>query len=212
VVDLGAGTGVLTAELLATGAEVVAAEPVAGMRRVLAAAHPEARLVGSRAEALPLRDAGVDAVTAAQAFHWFDAEAALAEIHRVLRPAGWLAVLFNIRDLEDPLQADLDELLLPYRADTPSWASREWDDALRTARGFSAPVGHTEAHLHSLDEEGFAARVTSISFVARMDPAERARLLQEVDALFHRHATEGRVAMRYRAELSLLQREGGPAS
>ena len=83
VVDLAAGTGKLTRELVRTGAEVIAVEPLAEMRAEL---PPEATALEGTAEAIPLGDGSADAVTVAQAFHWFDAEPALAEIHRVLRP------------------------------------------------------------------------------------------------------------------------------
>jgi SAM-dependent methyltransferase len=208
VLDLGAGTGMLTRHLLARGAEVIAAEPVAGMRTVLRDAHPAALTVAARAEALPLPDGTVDAVTVAQAFHWFDADAALAEMHRVLRPGGLVAVLFNIRDLDDPLQAELDEQLRADRGDTPSWASRDWDAALRDAAGFAPPEEHAEAHVHHLDGDGFVARVASVSFVARLPEDRRQQVLREARELFHRHAVDGRVGMAYRAELSLLRRLG----
>jgi SAM-dependent methyltransferase len=206
VLDLGAGTGMLTRHLLDRGAEVVAAEPVAGMRAALAEAHPRALVVGARAEALPLGDASVDAVAVAQAFHWFDATAALAEVHRVLRPGGWLAVLFNVRDLTDPLQAELDAHLREDRGDTPSWASRDWDTPLREAQGFGAPQEHHETHVHRLDADGFVARVASVSFVARLPEQRRRQVLDGSRELFSRHAVDGRVGMRYRAELSLLRR------
>jgi SAM-dependent methyltransferase len=206
VLDVGAGTGMLTRHLLARGAEVVAAEPVAGMRAALAEATPRALVVGARAEALPLADASVDAVTVAQAFHWFEAPVALAEVHRVLRPDGWLAVLFNVRDLSDALQAELDQQLRDVRGDTPSWASRDWDAALQEARGFSAPEEHVEEHIHRLDADGFVARVASISFVARLAEPRRRQVLDGARELFGRHAVDGWVGMRYRAELSLLRR------
>src|SRR5207249_4825593 len=79
VLDLAAGTGKLTRMLATTGATVVAVEPVAGMRRVLAQAVPGARVLNGTAEAIPVADGAVDAVTVAQAFHWFDADRAVAE-------------------------------------------------------------------------------------------------------------------------------------
>src|SRR6185503_12958613 len=103
VLDLAAGTGKLTRLLMPTGAGLVAVEPVAGMRARLLAAVPEVEVLDGTAEALPLPDGSVDAVVCAQAWHWFDSAAALAEVRRVLRPgparaAGGLAVVFNIRD------------------------------------------------------------------------------------------------------------------
>src|SRR3954471_16036477 len=98
VCDLAAGTGKLTRLLVATGADVVAVEPVPGMRAQLAEVLPEIEALDGTAEAIPLDDASVDAVTVAQAFHWFKFDEALAEIKRVLRPGGWVVILFNRRD------------------------------------------------------------------------------------------------------------------
>ena len=106
VVDLAAGTGKLTRLLLATGAEVVAVEPVAEMRAALPAG---ARTVDGTAEAMPLTTASADAVAVAQAFHWFDGDAALAEIHRVLRPGGALALVWNRRRMDEPLNQAIQE-------------------------------------------------------------------------------------------------------
>lgn len=95
VVDLGAGTGKLTRQVAALGADVVAVEPAAGMRRRLEAKVPDVPVLDGTAEDIPLPDASVEVVTAGQAFHWFDTRRALDEIARVLRPNGWLALLWN---------------------------------------------------------------------------------------------------------------------
>jgi ubiquinone/menaquinone biosynthesis C-methylase UbiE len=86
VLDLGAGTGKLTSLLVETGIEVVAVEPDAAMRAQLAAAVPGATIRAGTAERIPLPDGSVDAVVVAQAWHWFDASAAVPEIARVLTP------------------------------------------------------------------------------------------------------------------------------
>jgi ubiquinone/menaquinone biosynthesis C-methylase UbiE len=96
VVDLAAGTGKLTRPLAATGATVVAIEPVAEMRARIGPAAE--RALDGTAEAMPLPDGSADAVTVGQAFHWFDGPAALAEIHRVLRPAARLVIEIMHRD------------------------------------------------------------------------------------------------------------------
>ncbi|HWJ96893.1 MAG TPA: methyltransferase domain-containing protein, partial [Acidimicrobiales bacterium] len=102
VVDLAAGTGKLTRLLAATGASVTAIEPVDAMRDQLLQACPGVEAVSGTAEAIPLPDRTVDALTVAQAFHWFDPAAALAEIARVLRPGGALGIVFNERDTREP--------------------------------------------------------------------------------------------------------------
>ncbi|MBV8217893.1 MAG: class I SAM-dependent methyltransferase, partial [Solirubrobacterales bacterium] len=88
MLDVAAGTGKLTRELVATGATVIAVEPVPAMRAVLERVVPEARALDGTAETLPIDSGTVDAITAASAFHWFDAAAAAAEFRRVLRPGG----------------------------------------------------------------------------------------------------------------------------
>jgi SAM-dependent methyltransferase len=110
VLDLGAGTGKLTRELVALGADVTAVEPDAAMLERLRAVLPDVAAHRAPAEEIPLPDAGVDAVCVGQALHWFDEERALPEIARVLRPGGVLAGLWNADDHRVPWVARLAEL------------------------------------------------------------------------------------------------------
>jgi SAM-dependent methyltransferase len=96
VLDLGAGTGKLTHTLVDRYAHVIAVEPLDELRAILARRLPGAEVRAGAAEAIPLDDASVDAVFAGQAFHWFANDAAVAEIARVLRPGGVLALLWNV--------------------------------------------------------------------------------------------------------------------
>jgi SAM-dependent methyltransferase len=98
VLDLGAGTGKLTATLVAMGAEVIAVEPDPAMLSELRRTLPAVRALPGSAEAMPLPDASVDAVLAGHALHWFDMDAAGPEIARVLAPGGILAGLWNVID------------------------------------------------------------------------------------------------------------------
>lgn len=111
VLDLAAGTGKLARQLRDRGADVVAVEPDAGMRATFVRVLPEIDVLDGAAEAIPLADGSVDAVTVGQAFHWFDREPALAEMHRVTRPGGGFALLWNKRLYDDPAIAPLEELL-----------------------------------------------------------------------------------------------------
>lgn len=115
VLDLAAGTGKLTQQLVARGVDVVAVEPDPGMRAVLRRVLPDVELHDGFAENIPLADASVDAISVGQAFHWFDGERALAEMRRVLRPGGGVALLWNRWDAEDPLLGAVDRLLADVR-------------------------------------------------------------------------------------------------
>ena len=111
VVDLGAGTGKLTRTLVELGHRVTAVEPLAEMLRELGVAVPEATAVEGSAEQIPVPDASTDVVVCAQAFHWFDHNAALPEIARVLRPGGYLALVWNVRDDREPWVGRLSEVI-----------------------------------------------------------------------------------------------------
>jgi ubiquinone/menaquinone biosynthesis C-methylase UbiE len=112
VLDLGAGTGKLTRPLVERVGRVIAVEPDRGMRAVLTRATEAYRVIDGRAESIPLDGASVDAVLVGQAFHWFATEAALAEIGRILRPGGGLALIWNEwSKAEPPIPAEAEEIV-----------------------------------------------------------------------------------------------------
>lgn len=199
VLDLAAGTGVLTRPLLEAGLEVVAVEPVAEMR---AALPRSVRALDGTAEAIPLAAGEVDAVVVGQAFHWFDGDAALSEIHRVLLPEGVLALFWNVRLLDHPVHAAIDDLIRPHRGDTPRHRSGAWRAAFDRTRLFGAGEEHVFPNSQELDADGLAARVGSTSFVAALDPPARERVLVQARAL----AGEGTVTLPYRTEVQLWRR------
>jgi SAM-dependent methyltransferase len=201
VLDLAAGTGKLTALLVGTGASVVAVEPVTEMRAVLERALPGVAAYAGTAEAIPLADASVDAVTVGQAFHWFRGEAALAEIHRVLREDGGLGLVWNVRNESVPWVARLTEIMEPHRGDAPAYRTGAWREAFQRTALFGL-LSHAEVrHVHRLTPEAVVARVASVSFVAVLPEPKRRRLLGEVRELL---ATDPRT--RGRAEVELPYR------
>jgi SAM-dependent methyltransferase len=182
-VDLGAGTGKFTPRLLETRAEVIAVEPVAAMRDRLVARLPAVRALEGTAEAIPLADGSVDAVICAQAFHWFASSAALAEIHRVLRPGGSLGLIWNVRDESVPWVAAITDIIRPYEGDAPRYASGAWR-LLFPADGFSPldEVHFANPHVGPA-EAVIVDRTLSISFIAALPAEEREAVATEVRAL-----------------------------
>jgi SAM-dependent methyltransferase len=183
VVDVGAGTGKLTRLLVATHARVIAVEPVEEMRGVLLERVPGAEVRAGTAEELGLPDGSADLIAVAQAFHWFDHERALAEFHRVLAPGGRLALVWNMRDLADPLQRAVEDLIAPYRHSNDATAKPRWRTPLEESRLFGPVTVQRMPNEQLLTVEGLCERVASTSFVAVLQPAERDALLDRVRAL-----------------------------
>jgi ubiquinone/menaquinone biosynthesis C-methylase UbiE len=204
VVDLAAGTGKLTRLLTATGATVVGVEPVDEMRTALERTTPDADARAGTAEHTGLPGASADAVTVAQAFHWFDGPAALAEIHRILRPNGKLALVWNVRDLDHPTQRAVEDLFTPYRGDTPSHRSGRWRAALEDTNLFRRTTRSRFRNLQTLDADGLSRRVASTSFIAELANAERERVLDGARAIAAK--LPERFPFPYSTEIELFER------
>jgi SAM-dependent methyltransferase len=193
VLDLGAGTGKLTRLLLTRFARVVAVEPADAMRRLLAELCPDAEALAGSAEAIPLADASVDAVFSAEAFHWFDGERALAEIARVLRPRGALALMWNVPagPTQPPIEA-LERLVDdrapwdlaydPCDLNADRFASGEWRAAFAGSR-FDELRDASFANAQTLDRDGFVALLASMGWVADLPDDERLPLLEIIRSL-----------------------------
>jgi ubiquinone/menaquinone biosynthesis C-methylase UbiE len=187
VVDIGAGTGKLARLLLGTGAEVIAVEPVAAMRDQFTRVLPHTRILDGTAEALPLPDGSADAATAAQAFHWFANAKALAEIHRVLKPHGRLGLIWNNRNAESGWTREVWALIERETNDLPRYRKGNWRQAFAEYAGFRPTAERSFDHAQRGNFAMFSDRISSLSFVANMDEAERAKMIIEVRQLLERH-------------------------
>jgi SAM-dependent methyltransferase len=175
VLDLGAGTGKLTRGLVQLGADVVAVEPGAQMLDQLRAAVPQAEALQGSAEAIPLPDGSLDVVVAGQAYHWFDLDRALPELHRVLRPSGRLALLWIWWDLRDPRQQRLVELL-----DRPP---RVEFGRLPEPPSFVELESAVLESVRTMTPEDIVGRISTSSAAASADPEARRALLESVNEL-----------------------------
>ncbi|AEE46793.1 class I SAM-dependent methyltransferase [Cellulomonas fimi] len=181
VLDLAAGTGKLTARLVASGYDVVAVEPSDGMRAELERSVPEADARPGSAEATGLPDACVDAVTVAQAWHWFDEAAAASEVARVLRPGGRLAVLWNVRDATTDWVARWTEIV--HTGDPLDTSARE--PGLGPA--FDAPEHRTFTWSMRMATSDLRVLAASRSHLLTLPAGERDALLDRVDELVATH-------------------------
>jgi ubiquinone/menaquinone biosynthesis C-methylase UbiE len=180
VLDLGAGTGKLTASLLETGSDVFAVEPDEGMLNVLAERLPEVRATLGSAEEIPVADAQFDVVVVAQAFHWFDQERALPEIARVLKSGGHLALVWNRPDTRVPWVRRLMSILHePDAGDKTPSSLATMDSPL-----FGEYVEETFKQRQMIDARTVLDFAGSRSYVNTLPEAARAAKLAEVSDFY----------------------------
>jgi SAM-dependent methyltransferase len=208
VADVGAGTGLLTQGLLARGWQVLAVEPNAAMRAACDArlgALPGYRSAEGRAEAIPAADASLDLITAAQAFHWFEPEAARAEALRVLSPAGQVALIWNDRQRDQPLHRALDEEVFERYGGERRLRLLAHEDRGQLGRffGAAAPREWQHPHRHGLGEAGLISLVFSRSYMPRPDSEQGRVVSAAVRDIFARFAREGQVQLPYTTVLML---------
>jgi SAM-dependent methyltransferase len=209
VCELAAGTGKFTRLLATVAPRLFAVEPVAGMRATFRGFFPEVPLLAAAAEAMPFRDASLDVVIAAQAWHWFDHERAGAEMQRIVRTGGGLGLIWNARDRGvswvDAIWGIMDRV--EKRA---PWRDHEnWRESAAVVPGFGPMVTAEFRHVQTLTPAQVEQRIASVSHVAVLPVAERTAVLAEVRAVLeHDDATRGRdlVELPYRVDCIAYRR------
>jgi SAM-dependent methyltransferase len=179
VLELGAGTGKLTRELVDQGHAVFATEPDEAMLAVLRERVPEVSAKVATAEEIPANDRSVDVVVVAQAFHWFDHERALPEIARVLRPDGHVALVWNFFDQRIPWVRRLVNVVGEHSA-----TSNSASEALEGHELFEPVERTTFAFWQDVNRDTLVDIVASRSYVASLPEAEREAKLHAVRALY----------------------------
>lgn len=218
IVDLAAGTGLLTEPLVAAGHQVLAIEPAAPMIRLLAERVPGTPAVQAVAEALPLTRRCTDVLVVGQAFHWFDTGAALAEAARVLRPGGTLGLIWNYRDSSVPWVGRLSALL---RADgkLEERTATELVAAVDETGLFTPMEQRAFRSWQPIDRDQLLGLVRSRSYIATLDRTDRQGVLDRVGQLYDTTAPPSGgllmlpyVCRCYRARLRRLPRPPGAGS
>lgn len=204
IVDIGAGSGKLTALFLENGYDVIAVEPGDGMRMAA-----EARFAGNArfsshrgtAEATGLGDQSVDWIVVGQAAHWFDLEPARREFARILRPGGGMALMWNMMNPNDSATAGLRQVLNEHRLPTPPARRPNSDEANRRillGKDYDAFVFEQESRL---DQETLTRLALSRSYSPKPDDPGYRSLLAAIELLFKTHAVDGSFVVRYETEL-----------
>ena len=210
VCDLAAGTGKLTRLLFPAGAWLVAVEPVDGMSRYLRSVLPEVPLLAATAECLPFDRATLDAVTVAQAFHWFDADRAFAELSRVLRPGGRLGLIWNARDRSEPWVDEMWGIMDRFEKRAPWRDHDRWSNAALGERAGFGPLHSAEfRHEQRLTPDDVVQRFASVSHIAALEPSGRDAVLDKVRSVLEAHpdtAGKSELVIPYRVDAYWCER------
>ncbi len=203
--DIGAGTGISARLVADRGVRVIAVEPGDVMRRA-AAPHPRVAWLAATAEAIGLATGSVDLVVCAQSFHWFHTRAAVAELARILKPGGRLAIMWNRRSMTEPLTAGFRQAILDSGGEVPA-EQMPFVPAIVSEDGLFTPCErHAYANSQRLDLEGLIGRAHSASYVPKSGEAGQ-RLLDRLRALHARFAApDGTVTLVYETEVYLSRR------
>lgn len=198
--DIGSGTGLLARLFLDFGCDVTGVEPNPEMRATgerMLLGQPRFQTVNGRAEATTLPDSSVDFVTAGQAFHWFEPTAARTEFQRILKPAGWVILIWNERSITPGFMTEYEELQNRFAREKPHPTGSE----------LTAFYGHANWRLaripnrQQLDEEGLRGRIESSSWSPLPGAESYEPMMREITRLFRKYQEGGQVTIEYETEI-----------
>ena len=205
IADLASGTGIWTRILLENGNKVFGVEPNAEMRQAgeqFLADFPNFTSIAGTAEATTLPDASVDFVTAAQAAHWFHRERARQEFLRILKPGGWLVLVWNERLTDStPFLRDYEQLLLTFGTDYKDVRHERTADAVNEFFKPALFQGRVFPMRQEFDYAGVEGRLLSSSYAPGPDHPNHAPMLRDLRRIFEARATAGRVAFDYKTRV-----------
>ncbi len=202
IADIGSGTGLLSELFLKSGNRVFGVEPNQEMREggeEYLQSYPGFTSVNGSAEATTLANGSVDFVTAGQAFHWFEPQKTREEFRRILRPQGWVVIVWNERLTDTtPFLRDYEALILQFGTDYSRVnESYPREEQMHHFFGAHAFTKHDLANLQEFDFEGLGGRLRSSSFAPTEGHPNYAPMMAELERIFRAHGRDGRVRMEY---------------
>jgi SAM-dependent methyltransferase len=201
VADIGSGTGLLTGLFLARGNRVFAVEPNPEMRAAgerLLGSHPRFTSVAAPAEATTLPDGSIDFITVGQAFHWFDRERCRGEFRRILRPEGWVALVWNDRRIDaTPFLVEYEQLLRTFATDYAKVDHKQIDLAVLREFFKIEPARRVFPNFQRFDLNSLRGRLLSASYVPEAGEPRHEEMLRALQKLFEKHHQEGSVTLEY---------------
>jgi len=206
IADIGSGTGILSELFLQNGNPVYAIEPNREMREAgkqLLQGHPNFHSIDGRAEATTLSDQSVDFVTAGQAYHWFDQSQARTEFQRILKPDGWVVLVWNDRNIGGtPFLEAYEQLLIDYATDYQEVTNKQVvDDTLTKFYGLTGYHIRTFPNAQSFDFPSLRGRLLSSSYSPLPGHPNHEPLLAALEKIFETHQVNGRVTFAYTTQV-----------
>ena len=204
VLDLGAGTGKFTRLLVPTMATLAAVEPVEAMRKKFASILPDIQILSGTAESIPAVNSSFDVVVVAQAFHWFEGDSTLKEIHRVLKSNGNLGLIWNVRDESFDWVLELTKILNNHSASVPRYGTNEWKKVFYRNPAFTQLEKRSFSHKQKGTIETVIDLVQSRSYIGALHNEDREIVLHQVRELLERHPkTKGKdeIEIPYRTDV-----------
>ncbi|MDM1780745.1 class I SAM-dependent methyltransferase [Acinetobacter indicus] len=191
LLDLGSGTGKFIPSLRPLGSRITAIDPVPEMLNQLQQAHPDIHTLEGLSHQLPLPDHSVNAVFCAQSFHWFAHLDTLKDIYRVLKPQGYLVLVWNQHDIEIDWVKALADYIAPLEGKTPRFHHGQWQEVFKQQNLFQP---YAETHMqhvqHGPVEQVVSKRLLSTSFIAAMPETQRQQLKQKFEQMIEQYTTK----------------------
>lgn len=188
LLDLGSGTGKFLPYLQQITQHITAVEPIGEMLAQLKQAFPNVQTLQSFSHNIPVQDETVHVVTCAQSFHWFANIETLTEIHRILKPNGYLVLIWNQRDIGVNWVKSLADVISPLEGDTPRYHSNKWQDVFQQQNLFKLYQETTIPHFHhGTVEQVVSKRLLSTSFIAAMPKPKQLELKAQFESIVNEY-------------------------